>query len=298
MIDPDRALDFFEFVGERHRVWERRQAGQPGPWTDHPILSAHKFTCVFRIADYDSQYLLRTLTPDLSERDTLLRCFMFRYTGRVDSWDVLDTVTGYPTVGNLAEIRPVLIDYRDNGGRVFTSAYVTPPLGSDNTVAVLDLIEQLFTPGSPHDIVPDFLKAKDPMAQYDVLCSARGVGPFMASQILTDWGYSEQCGRDIEWDFDVCGPGAQRGAKALDPTAPVKETLRTMAALVHKMPDCPSLPLPGGGVRLPSLRDCQNLFCESSKLFRFMDRPAPTKTYKPAHPGAQPPLTLPTHWSK
>ena len=42
MINPDKALDYLDFVAERHGVWQKRQAGRPGPWTSDPIVAAQE----------------------------------------------------------------------------------------------------------------------------------------------------------------------------------------------------------------------------------------------------------------
>ena len=39
---------YWYFASERHRVFERRVAGEPDPWTDDPILREFKFCNVFR----------------------------------------------------------------------------------------------------------------------------------------------------------------------------------------------------------------------------------------------------------
>ena len=91
--------DFLRFVVERHRIWEQRQAGAPQPWTDDPVLATRKFTNVFRVLDPGTQFLLTDLfEPDIDPRDTLMRAFLYRHTGRVEIWELLGVMTGqYPT---------------------------------------------------------------------------------------------------------------------------------------------------------------------------------------------------------
>ena len=63
-VDPDMALDYLEFVEERHRIWEKRRSGEPQPWTEDHVLQDRKFTNVFRVLDYGSQFLLTNLLSD------------------------------------------------------------------------------------------------------------------------------------------------------------------------------------------------------------------------------------------
>ena len=50
---------YWRFAAARHHIYESRQAGAPGPWTNDPILRSHRFTNCFRAADRVSQFLIR-----------------------------------------------------------------------------------------------------------------------------------------------------------------------------------------------------------------------------------------------
>ena len=312
--------DFLEFVCERHRIWEKRQAGLPQPWTDDPILASKKFTNVFRILDPGTQFLLTDLfEPGLSARDTLMRAFLYRHTGRVETWEALQLTTGYPTVGILEDVRAAWHSYRGSYTEkekspwrnpnqpatriaksyqrsVFTGAYLVFPQsdtpGTDKLDSIIDLTKKLFTPGSPQDIMPEWEKAKTQAQRFKIFRQNKGVGDFMAMQVLTDWGY--QCGEDREDEFLVPGPGSIKGAKAIDPTAKTMDVVQRAVKEVRGLPHCPRL-----GYRYPSLMDIgSNLLCEYSKLVRFRGQPLPTKTYKPAHPGPQAPPILPSYYEE
>lgn len=309
--------DFLAFVVERHRIWEQRQAGAPQPWTDDPVLAVKKFTNVFRVLDPGTQFLLTDLfDPELSPRDTLMRAFLYRHTGRVEAWEWLAISSGYPTMGNLEDVRSALKEYRGatttktvktrwsktetqqmNSARtVFTNAYLVFPQsqekGTDKLDSIIDLTTRLFTPGSPEDIFIDWEKAKTQEARFKVLRRNKGVGDFMSMQILTDWGY--QSGVDREDEFLMPGPGSIKGAKALDPEAKTMDVVRRVVQEVRALADCPRL-----GYRTPSLMDIgSNLLCEWSKYVRFRGQPLPAKSYAPAHPGPQAPPVLPDYYTE
>jgi hypothetical protein len=140
----------------------------------------------------------------------------------------------------------------------------------------------------------DFLLADTQQERYDILRSEYGVGPFLAMQILTDWGYTPQCGEDREDQFIIPGPGCIKGAKAIAPSAPVMDTLLWCHREVNNLDGMPALRLPDldGRVRRPSLMDVQNTLCEFSKYVRGPR----AGEYVPAHPGPQPAPVLPSHW--
>ncbi len=179
---------------------------------------------------------------------------------------------------------------------LFTNAYVVFPQsdtpGSDKLDSIVDLTKRIFTPGAPDDIMPAWIRASSQAERYKVLRSNRGVGDFMAMQILTDWGY--QCGEDLEDTFLMPGPGSVKGAKAIDPNAKTMDVVRRVVREVRVMPGSPRL-----GSRVPSLMDIgSNLLCEWSKYTRFRSQPLPTKRYVPAHPGPQPDPVLPSYYTE
>jgi hypothetical protein len=323
VVDPDRLEQFLGFATERHRVWERRQMGQAPPWTDHPVLASKKFTNVYRVLDYGSQWLFRSgwISPEASPRNQLMRLFLYRHTGRWEAWDVvLEILDRPPLLEDLPLAREILHAYKGEanisyygpnekrnkeGGihrtfqrPVFTSAYLVFPqstvAGTDKLDSIFDLTLRLFTPGSPDDIVPDFLAANSQPARFRTLRRNKGVADFMSMQILTDWGYTPQCGEDREDEFVVPGPGARKGSEALAPRTRPEDVVRWVQGAVHADPGCPHLFVPASmSIRPPSLMDVQNLLCEFSKLVRYTPNGV---AYKPSHPGPQPAPALPVHW--
>jgi hypothetical protein len=314
--------DFLRFVVERHRIWEQRQAGAPQPWTDDPVLATRKFTNVFRVLDPGTQFLLTDLfEPGLDAEDILMRAFLYRHTGRVETWEALQLTTGYPTVDILEDVRAAWHSYRgevktktimekshsytahkiertkrSSDRPFFTSAYLVFPQsstpGTDKLDSIIDLTKRLFSPGSPDYIMPAWERARTQAERFKLLRQNKGVGDFMAMQVLTDWGY--QCGEDREDEFLVPGPGSIKGAKAIDPDVKTMDVVHRVVEAVRALPDCPVV-----GYRKPSLMDIgSNLLCEWSKYTRFRGQPLPANPYTPAHPGPQAPPVLPDYYDE
>ena len=322
MIDVDAAMDYLQFVEARHTAWVARQTGMDSPWTDDPIVNSRKFTNVFRILDHGTQFVLTDLEdPEVSDRDLLMRLFLYRHTGRTEVWEFLELMLGaYPTVSELDEVLDIWRAYRGDAhvrtrnvdprsaGRttqtdfkrsVFTSAYLVFPQsqvkGTDKLESIIRLTQRLFTPDSPNDVMPDFMAAQTQAERFAALRRNKGVADFMSMQILTDWGYTSHCGVDRENEFVVPGPGARKGAAALAPGVKAEVVIDWAVEAIRSLPNCPRLQLPGGQVREPSYMDAQNTLCEFSKYVRYQDKPA-SKPYVPAHPGPQPEPVLPEHW--
>jgi len=318
VINVDAALSFLNFVEQRHQVWERRSAGLPQEtWTDDPIVATRKFTNVYRVLDYGSQFVLTDLLdPELDPRDQLLRLFLYRHTGRVEAWKALEMTSGYPTRANLDDVIAVWKTYRGDakpnwsgsttpGGegswgrlfknRIFTSAYMVFPQttvkGTDKLDSVIELTRGLFVDGR---VGEDFLAATSQSERFAVLRRNKGVADFMSYQILTDWGYTPHCGEDRENEFVVCGPGSRKGAALLDLSVKPEQMVHWACETLQSSG---TVRLEG---RLPTYVDCQNLFCEYFKYNRSTTttttKPAPAKPYTPAHPGLRE-YVLPPHWT-
>lgn len=282
---------YLQFVEERHRIWELRQLGAPQPWTTDPTLATRKFTNVFRVLDPGSQFVFDLCHPaeDPTPKDVLFRLFLYRYTNEPATWRYLrEYFDGYPiaTYG-AARLIEALHRWRDEQGqRVFSGAYVILPQPNRPGDKVAQAVELAYRWVENH--ADDFLAARSQVARFDILRREYGVGPFMAMQILTDWGYTPQCGEDREAEFVVAGPGAIKGAKAVGWAGVPLTTIKVCHALVHTDIETPTLP----GGRTPSFMDIQNTLCEFSKYVRG----PVARTYRPAHPGAQPDPILPEHF--
>ena len=315
-MDVDMWLVYRDFVIERHKIWERRQAGEPGPWTRDPVLASRKFTNVFRLLDFGTQFVLTDLAPKGEDwRNVLYRLFLYRHTGRVEAWQYLELALGrYPYVGEGQQVWDAWNAYRGPGTpvekntkpygvrankaggagyvkyprSVFTGAYLVFPQsqerGTDKMKSITDLADRVVTPA----FLEDWEATPSRADRFALLRRNKGVGDFMSMQTLADFDYWS--GEDPD-DFVQCGPGAVRGVAAIDPDAKPN----AFAKMAHRMwLDDPDVPLLAG--RPPALMDVQNTLCEFSKYVRYL-RQAPGRAYEPAHPGPQEPPVLPEHWT-
>lgn len=299
-MNVDMVLTYLDFVVDRHQVWEKRQRGEAGPWSNDPILQRNKFTNVYRVLDYGSQFLLTELLndPGAGPEDALARSFLYRMSNEPLTWQHSKKVMGrYPLATDLDfYLGDLWADYRDAGNRVFSGAYTIMPLpgvgGFDKAKEVVRMAEQSFNPGSPTYVGDKFLDAPTMAERFAVLRAIPNVGDFIAMQVLTDFGYSPFGTDQDENDFVVPGPGARKGAKELELGMSAASTLTWCRDQVLQLPDCPML-----AGRPPSAMDIQNTLCEFSKYARFMRQPEPARVFKPLHPGAPVAPVLPRHWA-
>lgn len=286
------ALDlYYDFVVARHRIWEKRQAGLPQPWTANDILARKKFTNCFRVLDPGSQFVLTDLLTD-NPLDFITRCVFYRITNLPSTWYAIRAELGeYPTARTFTSspdiVFDVLDDYRAAGNTVFSGAYIIMPSPGTKGDKVHDAVA--LTKRFVEDYAEDYLEMKTSMDRFYTLRANPGLGKFLSMQVLTDWGY----GQDECWenDFVVAGPGAIRGAAFLNPDMDPVDVIKDMTEFWEGRPE---VQLNGHSL---SLMDVQNTFCELGKYVRELETPRKKTPYKPAHPGAQSKPVLPL-WMK
>lgn len=295
-FNVERFVQYLRFVENRHKVWEQRQAGMPGPWTEDPILASRKFTNVFRVLDPGSQYVFRLRSANPAT--TLMRLFLYRHTGRVEAWEWLtEQGDGYlPDIEDLDTVLEYWQAYKAAGNPIFTGAYLVYPQssspGSDKLESIIRLTQRLF---GPERLAEEFLQARSQAERFAALRRHKGVADFMSMQILTDWGYLYP---QDENEFIVPGPGARKGVQAITKTPGQAAFLWFAREELLAGDECPTLNLDDKGtLRYPSIMDVQNTMCEFSKYVRYLESGKVGQPYLPAHPGAQPAPILPAHWA-
>ncbi|WP_232424571.1 nucleotide kinase domain-containing protein [Pandoraea sp. B-6] len=268
---------YWRFAVERQRVFFRRLAGEPGPWTADPIISAHKFTNAYRASDRVSQYLIRHVIyrndlPD-SAPEVLFRTLLFKLFNKIETWELLEYAFGSITFKDYRFERydRVLSEAMRAGARIYSAAYIMPPGGSAFGHAAkhqnhLRLLERMMA----DDLAGQLGRVRNMQTAFELLRSYPTIGDFLAYQFTTDINYSEITDFS-EMDFVVPGPGARDGLrKCFSYSAGLNE-----AELIRLMADNQEREFERLGITFQSLWgrrlqliDCQNLFCEVDKYSR------------------------------
>ncbi len=309
---------YTHFVRERHQVYRRRAAGEPGPWTEDPVLAGWPFCNDFRVLDAGSQYLLGTLLSEGDLPDRMMRAFLYRYNNAPGPWDYFIESTGEtPRIDHLADgtLLDLWREYKATGGKIFRAAYqITSGTengpGHDKMEWAVGLAGQAFLPdggpsfqpfvgwskyGDRYILLDLMMNLGDAEAIFSILTALPRCADFMGQQILTDLSYIPEVGIS-DSDFVRPGPGSKRGMKLLGTGRKAEEDLRFVTSQWwYVLPDPPLLDLPDGRKHELSVMDVQNTFCEFQKYNRRLD--APPRTYRPEHPNrrwSEP--VLPAHW--
>lgn len=118
---------FYTFMRKREDVRLAKEAGEPWPWTNDPILREYKFTNVKREHDRTSQRLreIYMANANAPEHIKLLNCAIFRYFGTYEFAMAL----GWSSRFQPARIKMLAKERLERGDRVFTGAYIVTNTG-------------------------------------------------------------------------------------------------------------------------------------------------------------------------
>ena len=277
-VPRDRIYDlYWHFASERQKVFERRVAGRPAPWTDDAIIREFKFCNVFRAADRISQYLIRSVAyhdEPCTAEDRLFQIVAFRMFSKSETWEVVRQFIGrYPTIEDLAagSFAAALEHARRVNGGLYTGAFILCATNAYGFLAKhlnhVELFKEMFVRG---DVGRRLINAGSLQQVYEILHRYPLLGDFMSYQITIDLNYSNVINHS-ENEFTKPGPGALRGIKKvfknLGAYSP-SEVILWMVEQQYKEFAKRGLKFDGLWGRPLHAIDCQGLFCETDKYCR------------------------------
>ena len=263
----------WRFAADRQRIYLRRLAGEIGPWTDDPVLSAYRFTNAFRATDRVSQYLIRLGYADSSASDQtlFLRTLLFKIFNRIDTWEYIVRNLGPPVAFHFdyAACDELLATRLRAGTPIYSAAYIMPSGGRRGVPkhrVHLHLLRDMVAYGLPQRV----MQARSLEDAYTLLLGWRTLGPFLAFQYAIDLNYTTLMSHS-EHAFVVPGPGARDGLrKCFDHLGDY-----TLAEHIVWMTERQEEEFERYGLRFDGLWgrplqpiDVQNLLCEVSKYTR------------------------------
>ena len=267
---------YWLFAAERQAIFFRRLEGKPPPWTDNLILQNYKFTNAYRASDRASQFLIRRVIYDerypTAPAEIVFRILLFKLFNKISTWELLEEELGPLTWQSFDPdaYDNVLGGAKAKGMRIYSAAYIIPPVALDRTKVNhrghLKLVELIMR----GEFVSRLERSRDLRSVFCLLKQFPSLGDFLAFQLAIDLNYSPVIDHD-EASFVVAGPGARDGLSKtfIEADAVAAEDLIAMmmdrqdsefARLGLEFRSLWSRPL--------QLIDCQNLFCEISKYTR------------------------------
>lgn len=316
----DRSIEEMErafglFVTRRHLIWKRRIEGEPrDQWTIDPILRNYRFCNVFRVLDRTSQWVVQQLKSDKmresSPIDVLLFCWLLRRTNGEAGWEILvDQTRTLPTIGNVLRGRYFdAMEEADRRAPLATSVPYNVANGCPRGTGVLMELRRdtvhYFGDRDSESLVNVLHNDGDFTWEnmISALISCRRVGPFLAQQIVTDFGYSRFGSEDWEKGHVLPGPGSRRGLQWIYPDErwtkddACEQRILDLTSRIDSLTSEPVRLCLGSMARRLSPMDVQNCLCEFDKYQRLKNgRGFYRRRYGSSRPMRE--LSIPVSWT-
>lgn len=268
-MKQDMLKKLLYWMQERQRIYLKRQAGDPLPWTKDPILKKYRFCNVYREQDRVTQWIQENWRETYAQHENL---WIAMCMARLINWPDTLAEIGFPEKWNPKQILRVMEKRRARGEKVYTGAYMlNSSKGSRNKPyhTVNRVLNPLWRAYQKQPIVWDTLENA-----FNQLNGFFGMGRFLAYEAITDLRHTcyLQDAPDIMTWANV-GPGAKRGlnrifGRLLEQSQPVGillgELLEVMDWIILKRDQ----------TLLPTVeaRDIEMSLCEFDKYQRAGDR--------------------------
>jgi hypothetical protein len=200
-----------EYMHERQRIYLRRTAREPRPWTDDPILRNYRLENVYRELDRQSKWLRENWREPYADHPNLwFACCMFR----MINWNPTLAEIGFPERWQPWRVLAVMQLRMARGEKVYTSAYRIHQRGekikAKHTVAILNELWTAVAGGNR----PTW-ETEQPVSlesAHSWLMQFPEWGGFLAYEAITDLRHTRylRSARDI-YTWANPGPGAARG---------------------------------------------------------------------------------------
>lgn len=259
-----RVEELSKFVIERHNIYLRRLEGKPKPWTQDPILQKYRFCNVYRELDAVTQWIARNWRNP-NKRDPYI-WFAMTVARFINLPDTLNEL-GYPVPWNRKRFLQLLDNRSTLGLSVYNGAYMVRSDPGSKAIYLANLFDNLW---NRKDNLTEVFKDSDLINIHFYLTQQRGIGSFMAGQIIADIKYVLPYLDAGDWASFACmGPGSARGlARVLN--YPVDYKWKEQEWFTHHTKLCIELNtiLPNVKMKRMHAQDVRKCLCEFDKYER------------------------------
>lgn len=250
--------DLFEFIREREGVRIRRARGDDPPWTIDPILQNYHFCNVQRRDDRGTKERFRVIHAAKVDYDDLPWAYalsnLFNYAPSLEI-----ALEGRPRWDWVNELEERI----KCGEKVFHTAYVVSTCGA--SMSKVEYCARLAAAVRGRHIADTSCQEA-----YDDLRRIKGMGSFLAGQVIADLKYDRYLvGTKVPdfHHFSVMGPGSKKGLDFIYGGGTTHSNYQQRIREVYEV--CMQY---GGWIGNITMQDFQNCLCEFSKYIRYRDK--------------------------
>lgn len=289
-----------DWMLERQKIYQRRIAGEPPPWTDDEVLNNYRFCNVYREQDTVTQWIDRNIRqPYANHKNLWIMLAIARTINRTDTLAELIGTDAWPNrrVFTPEKLADALDERAARGASIYTGAYMIRAESnpkrewyywSKHQYIGRIVIGRLWT--DKYLWTGTWKRSRHgELGLQDVWNSLRlpeyiGWGPFMAYELVTDLRHTRYlCNAPDIYSWANAGPGALRGLNRLNDrpltqVIPANEANREMQELMKELNDYDEpefnrvfgQPTNANMMRRPrfEMRDIEHSLCETDKWLR------------------------------
>lgn len=233
---------FLYWIQERHKIYERREAGEKKPWTDDEVLQSYFFTNPYRENDKVTKWFRKNVREPLKNKDEVLFATVaFRWFNYIPTGEIL-LENDYLLDWDEKLVRKALKQANKNEP-VFTGAFMIPAVpGSNKIEHVCKCLRPVWK--DRKDLALEIRKSKSLQDSHKLLCQYPYLGKFMSYEVVTDLRHTRLLNKAVDiMTWANPGPGCARGLARLVGEMPVgknsammklpKDWLHTMQSLLE-----------------------------------------------------------------
>jgi hypothetical protein len=197
------------WIQERESIRNKKEAGEPKPWTEDRILQSYRFCNVRRMDDKVSKWLFDNwYNRYYDHQNMLVACVLARHFNTIGA---LEEISEYLFCQYDKEaIRSTLRARQSNKKSVFSGAYmIHGKAGIDKVSMVLDDVVQ---PLLDDEVVLDHKSMKKSVNK---LMNYWGFSSFLAGQVVADYRWAVSGSWTDRHTWAPMGPGSLRGINKL-----------------------------------------------------------------------------------
>lgn len=210
----DKLNEFYRLAYERQRIWHRRRAGDPPPWTEDPVFLEWKFTNVFRELDAGTVRLVEALaaasSDGISPAARTFGVWFYRELNNRESWEEVTGGRLFELDSAEYDVLPMKMEARRMSGQpLFTSAHMAPSYKA--VLEAMPVVKKV-----SYALAKRLERMEDLRDVYEHMRCLPGVGNFLGYQMAQDLTYGPEPLTPASVDeWALAGPGALGGLEAL-----------------------------------------------------------------------------------
>jgi len=276
LIQEVRKLSPYErlyyWIQEREKVRQKKEKGDPKPWTDDVILQSYRFCNVYREYDKVTKWIAANWRePNSGHIDNWFAMAVARWCNWPDTLEEL----GYPVPWDPKKFIKVVRDRTKRDQKVWTGAYMIGTQGNktDKPVFIADYV---LTPlwNQRANLRP---RSDDTLREFaDRIVNIKNQGRFMVGQIVADIKYDKKgpLYSASDWHtYAISGPGSRRGlnrvlGRPVDAPWTEKEWYKQLMILYEVINTKIEI---SRSVEPIHAQDLQNCLCEGDKYVRVLN---------------------------